>query len=51
MDYFFQLPDQWEKAVISVFRPGKIPTSSRCGNTIPDDDNQEVSLPPGSRWV
>uniref|UniRef100_A0A452USH0 Laminin subunit beta-1 n=1 Tax=Ursus maritimus TaxID=29073 RepID=A0A452USH0_URSMA len=32
-------------------RPGKIPTSSRCGNTIPDDDNQVVSLSPGSRYV
>ncbi|XP_028601604.2 laminin subunit beta-1 [Podarcis muralis] len=46
-----QLPDQWEKAVITVFRPDKIPTSSRCGNTVPDDDNQDVSLSPGSRYV
>lgn len=46
-----QLPDQWEKAVITVQRPGKIPTSSRCGNTVPDDDNQVVSLSPGSRYV
>uniref|UniRef100_A0A8D0HW36 Laminin subunit beta 1 n=1 Tax=Sphenodon punctatus TaxID=8508 RepID=A0A8D0HW36_SPHPU len=46
-----QLPEQWEKAVITVFRQGKIPTSSRCGNTVPDDDNQEVSLSPGSRYV
>uniref|UniRef100_A0A8B9D8D8 Laminin subunit beta-1 n=1 Tax=Anser cygnoides TaxID=8845 RepID=A0A8B9D8D8_ANSCY len=46
-----QLPDQWEKAVITVSRPGKIPTGSRCGNTVPDDDNQVVSLPPGSRYV
>uniref|UniRef100_A0A663LN77 Laminin subunit beta-1 n=1 Tax=Athene cunicularia TaxID=194338 RepID=A0A663LN77_ATHCN len=46
-----QLPDQWEKAVISVSRPGKIPTGSRCGNTVPDDDNQVVSLSPGSRYV
>ncbi|KAK1334991.1 hypothetical protein QTO34_004567 [Cnephaeus nilssonii] len=44
-----QLPDHWEKAVITVQRPGKIPTSSRCGNTVPDDDNQVVSLSPGSR--
>uniref|UniRef100_A0A452I4U1 Laminin subunit beta-1 n=1 Tax=Gopherus agassizii TaxID=38772 RepID=A0A452I4U1_9SAUR len=35
-----QLPDHWEKVVITVSRPGKIPTSSRCGNTVPDDDNQ-----------
>uniref|UniRef100_A0A8I3WIT0 Laminin subunit beta-1 n=1 Tax=Callithrix jacchus TaxID=9483 RepID=A0A8I3WIT0_CALJA len=46
-----QLPDHWEKAVITVQRPGKIPASSRCGNTIPDDDNQVVSLSPGSRYV
>lgn len=46
-----QLPDQWEKAVVSVSRPGKIPTGSRCGNTVPDDDNQVVSLSPGSRSV
>uniref|UniRef100_A0A8C2NN27 Laminin subunit beta-1 n=1 Tax=Capra hircus TaxID=9925 RepID=A0A8C2NN27_CAPHI len=42
-----QLPDHWEKAVITVQRPGKIPASSRCGNTVPDDDNQVVSLSPG----
>uniref|UniRef100_A0A8B9SV28 Laminin subunit beta-1 n=1 Tax=Anas platyrhynchos TaxID=8839 RepID=A0A8B9SV28_ANAPL len=35
--------------LITVSRPGKIPTGSRCGNTVPDDDNQVVSLPPGSR--
>ncbi|XP_033612694.1 laminin subunit beta-1 [Fukomys damarensis] len=46
-----QLPDHWEKAVITVQRPGRIPTSSRCGNTVPDDDNQVVSLSPGSRYV
>ncbi|XP_053572558.1 laminin subunit beta-1 [Bombina bombina] len=46
-----QLPEQWEEAVVTVVRPGKIPTSSRCGNTIPNDDNQLVSLPPGSRYV
>ncbi|XP_021240282.1 laminin subunit beta-1 [Numida meleagris] len=46
-----QLPDQWEKAVVTVTRPGKIPAGSRCGNTVPDDDNQVVSLPPGSRYV
>uniref|UniRef100_H3AB77 Laminin subunit beta 1 n=1 Tax=Latimeria chalumnae TaxID=7897 RepID=H3AB77_LATCH len=46
-----QLPEQWEEAIITVIRPGKIPTSSRCGNTVPDDDNQVVSLPPGSRYV
>nr|XP_009664293.1 PREDICTED: laminin subunit beta-1 [Struthio camelus australis] len=46
-----QLPDQWEKAVVSVSRPGKIPAGSRCGNTVPDDDTQVVSLSPGSRYV
>ncbi|XP_053321439.1 laminin subunit beta-1 [Spea bombifrons] len=46
-----QLPEQWEEAVITVIRPGKIPTSSRCGNTIPSDDNQVVALPPGSRYI
>ncbi|NXO37617.1 LAMB1 protein, partial [Locustella ochotensis] len=46
-----QLPDEWEKAVINVSRPGKISTGSRCGNTVPDDDNQVVSLSPGSRYV
>ncbi|KAJ7396973.1 hypothetical protein BTVI_139813 [Pitangus sulphuratus] len=46
-----QLPDQWEKAVVNISRPGKIPTGSRCGNTVPDDDNQVVSLSPGSRYV
>lgn len=49
--FLLQLPDHWEKAVITVQRPGKIPTSSRCGNTVPDDDNQVVSLSPGSRSV
>ncbi|OCT87306.1 laminin subunit beta-1 [Xenopus laevis] len=46
-----QLPEQWEEAVITVIRPGKIPTSSRCGNTVPSDDNQSVALPPGSRYI
>ncbi|XP_073475778.1 laminin subunit beta-1 [Aquarana catesbeiana] len=46
-----QLPEQWEEAVLTVIRPGKIPTSSRCGNTIPSDDNQSVALPPGSRYI
>uniref|UniRef100_A0A8C6YF53 Laminin subunit beta-1 n=1 Tax=Naja naja TaxID=35670 RepID=A0A8C6YF53_NAJNA len=46
-----QLPDHWEKATINVYRPGQIPPSSRCGNTVPDDDNQEVSLSPGSRYA
>uniref|UniRef100_A0A6I8NPL0 Laminin subunit beta-1 n=1 Tax=Ornithorhynchus anatinus TaxID=9258 RepID=A0A6I8NPL0_ORNAN len=46
-----QLPDRWEKAVVTVQRAGEIPAGSRCGNTVPDDDNQAVSLSPGSRYV
>ncbi|CAJ0944053.1 unnamed protein product [Ranitomeya imitator] len=46
-----QLPEQWEEAVITVIRPGRILTSSRCGNTVPGDDNQNVALPPGSRYI
>ncbi|MEE6481234.1 hypothetical protein FKM82_012797 [Ascaphus truei] len=46
-----QLPEQWEEAVITVIRPARIATSSRCVNTIPSDDNQVVSLPPGSRYI
>uniref|UniRef100_A0A8C5SFK5 Laminin subunit beta 1 n=1 Tax=Laticauda laticaudata TaxID=8630 RepID=A0A8C5SFK5_LATLA len=29
-----------------IYRPGQIPPSSRCGNTVPDDDNQELVLMP-----
>ncbi|XP_060698913.1 laminin subunit beta-1a [Hemiscyllium ocellatum] len=46
-----QLPKNWEEAKITVFRPGKIHSSSRCGNTTPADDNQVFSLPSGSRYV
>ncbi|XP_069485257.1 laminin subunit beta-1 [Ambystoma mexicanum] len=46
-----QLPEEWEEAVITVIRPDKVLTSSRCGNTVPDDDNQVVSLAPSSRYV
>ncbi|XP_068595796.1 laminin subunit beta-1a [Brachionichthys hirsutus] len=46
-----QLPDQWEEVLMTVMRPGPIRTDSRCVNTIPDDDNQMVSLHPGSRTV
>ncbi|XP_072566065.1 laminin subunit beta-1-like [Paramormyrops kingsleyae] len=46
-----QLPDQWEEVVMTVIRPGEISVGSRCINTVPEDDNQMVSLPPGSRYV
>nr|XP_015207975.1 PREDICTED: laminin subunit beta-1 [Lepisosteus oculatus] len=46
-----QLPDKWEEVVVRVDRPSIISTGSRCVNTVPDDDNQVVSLPPGSRYV
>ncbi|MBN3300897.1 LAMB1 protein, partial [Amia calva] len=46
-----QLPEQWEEVVVAVVRPGDIATGSRCANTMPDDDNQVISLPPGSRYV
>ncbi|KAG8435977.1 hypothetical protein GDO86_007172 [Hymenochirus boettgeri] len=46
-----QLPATWEQVKISVIRPGPIPTSSPCGNTIPADDLMVTSLPPGSRNV
>nr|XP_060622490.1 laminin subunit beta-2 [Anolis sagrei ordinatus] len=45
-----QLPGKWEVKV-SVIRPGPIPTSSPCGNTIPADDVMSASLPPASRHV
>lgn len=45
------MPRDWEEVGISVIRPGPIPTSSPCGNTIPDDDRFTVSLPAGSRSV
>ncbi|XP_053325272.1 laminin subunit beta-2 [Spea bombifrons] len=46
-----QLPNRWELVKISVIRPGAIPTSSPCGNTIPSDDLLTASLPAGSRYV
>ncbi|KAM4721279.1 laminin subunit beta-2 isoform 2-T2 [Rhinophrynus dorsalis] len=46
-----KLPDKWEQVTISVIRPGPIPTSSPCGNTIPADDLIAASLPSGSRHV
>uniref|UniRef100_A0AAQ5YFN9 Laminin, beta 1a n=1 Tax=Amphiprion ocellaris TaxID=80972 RepID=A0AAQ5YFN9_AMPOC len=44
-----QLPDQWEEVLMVVMRPGPIKADSRCINTVPDDDNQMISLQPGSR--
>ncbi|XP_030061842.1 laminin subunit beta-2 isoform X2 [Microcaecilia unicolor] len=46
-----QLPEKWEEVRVSVIRPGPIPTSSPCGNTIPADDKLSVSLTPGSRHI
>ncbi|ROL46626.1 Laminin subunit beta-1 [Anabarilius grahami] len=46
-----QLPEQWEEVLMTVIRPRVITADSRCANTMPDDDNQMVSLHPGSRYV
>uniref|UniRef100_A0A8C2HN51 Laminin subunit beta-1 n=1 Tax=Cyprinus carpio TaxID=7962 RepID=A0A8C2HN51_CYPCA len=46
-----QLPEQWEEVLMTVIRPRVITADSRCANTMPDDDNQVVSLHPGSRYV
>ncbi|XP_029009817.1 laminin subunit beta-1a [Betta splendens] len=46
-----QLPDQWEEVLMTVMRSGPIRADSRCVNTVPDDDNQMISLHPGSRYV
>uniref|UniRef100_A0A4W6G354 Laminin, beta 2 (laminin S) n=1 Tax=Lates calcarifer TaxID=8187 RepID=A0A4W6G354_LATCA len=45
------MPRDWEEVQIRVIRPGPIPTSSPCGNTIPDDDRLTISLPAGARFV
>ncbi|XP_031421826.1 laminin subunit beta-2 isoform X1 [Clupea harengus] len=49
--YELQLPRDWEEVRVTVVRPGPIPTSSPCGNTIPADDLLTVSLPAGSRYL
>uniref|UniRef100_A0A4W6G170 Laminin, beta 2 (laminin S) n=1 Tax=Lates calcarifer TaxID=8187 RepID=A0A4W6G170_LATCA len=49
--YESQMPRDWEEVQIRVIRPGPIPTSSPCGNTIPDDDRLTISLPAGARFV
>ncbi|XP_018593226.2 laminin subunit beta-2 isoform X2 [Scleropages formosus] len=46
-----QLPLDWEEVRVTVLRPGSIPTSSPCGNTIPADDILSVSLPTAARFV
>uniref|UniRef100_A0A3P8UVT8 Laminin, beta 2-like n=1 Tax=Cynoglossus semilaevis TaxID=244447 RepID=A0A3P8UVT8_CYNSE len=46
--YEAQMPRDWEEVRITVIRPGPIPTSSPCGNTIPDDDRISVSLLAGA---
>ncbi|MFT7799211.1 laminin subunit beta-1 [Arapaima gigas] len=46
-----QLPDQWEEVMMTVIRPGPISSDSRCVNTVPEDDNQMVSLHPSARFV
>uniref|UniRef100_A0A8C4NQ25 Laminin, beta 2 (laminin S) n=1 Tax=Dicentrarchus labrax TaxID=13489 RepID=A0A8C4NQ25_DICLA len=45
------MPRDWEEVRLTVIRPGPIPTSSPCGNTIPDDDRLTVSLPAGARFM
>ncbi|XP_048872334.1 laminin subunit beta-2 isoform X1 [Brienomyrus brachyistius] len=49
--YESQMLHDWEEVHVSVVRPGPIPTSSPCGNTIPADDLLTVSLPIVSRFV
>ncbi|XP_062396598.1 laminin subunit beta-2 isoform X1 [Sardina pilchardus] len=49
--YELQLPRDWEEVRVTVVRPGPIPTSSPCGNTIPADDLLTASLPAGSRYL
>nr|XP_015203458.1 PREDICTED: laminin subunit beta-2 isoform X1 [Lepisosteus oculatus] len=46
-----QLPKEWKEVRVTLVRPGPIPTSSPCGNTIPADDLLSVSLPSASRYV
>ncbi|XP_041966049.1 laminin subunit beta-1a [Alosa sapidissima] len=46
-----QLPEQWEEVLMTVIRPRVITADSRCANTMPEDDNQRLSLHPGSRYV
>uniref|UniRef100_A0A6Q2ZFH2 Laminin, beta 2 (laminin S) n=1 Tax=Esox lucius TaxID=8010 RepID=A0A6Q2ZFH2_ESOLU len=49
--YETQMPRDWQEVRVTIVRPGPIPTSSPCGNTIPADDLLTVSLPAGSRFA
>ncbi|XP_071984936.1 laminin subunit beta-2 isoform X3 [Engystomops pustulosus] len=44
-----KLPERWQQVKISIIRPGPIPSSSPCGNTIPSDDLMTTSLPTTTR--
>ncbi len=46
-----KMPRDWEEVRVMVIRPGPIPTSSPCGNTIPADDLLTISLPSAARSV
>nr|XP_020515981.2 laminin subunit beta-1-like [Labrus bergylta] len=48
-----QLPQQWEQVNIRVHRPVFNPPnySGHCSNSIQSEDEQLISLPPGSRHV
>ncbi|XP_068573540.1 laminin subunit beta-1-like [Cebidichthys violaceus] len=48
-----QLPEQWEQVNIRVQRPVFSPPnySAHCGSSVQSEDDQSVSLPPGSRHV
>uniref|UniRef100_I3IZE4 Laminin subunit beta-2 n=1 Tax=Oreochromis niloticus TaxID=8128 RepID=I3IZE4_ORENI len=48
---YMRLFMDWEEVQVTVIRPGPIPTSSPCGNTIPDDDRLIVSLPAAARFM
>jgi len=45
--YQTNMPEGWDYVEVKIDRPnsGNIPTSSPCGNTMPDDDSWTVSLP------
>uniref|UniRef100_A0A8C6TM43 Laminin, beta 2 (laminin S) n=1 Tax=Neogobius melanostomus TaxID=47308 RepID=A0A8C6TM43_9GOBI len=49
--YESPMPRDWEEVQVTLTRPGPIPTSSPCGNTIPDDDRVLLSLPATTRFV
>ncbi|XP_075687829.1 laminin subunit beta-2-like isoform X2 [Rhinoderma darwinii] len=46
-----KFPERWQQVKITIVRPGPIPSSSPCGNTIPSDDLMTTSLPTTSRHV